>query len=105
VRAVVLCLLLLTLAGLGQPDAAGAFDNRRGFWVHGYLQWIAGSKLVLTADSGVQIAIDISELDQGSYQALEQGEGITIGGVLKPPVNVDDRFMPYLAHWLRRDRP
>jgi hypothetical protein len=97
--------LLLVLVEFGQPDVSGAFDNRRGFWVHGYVQWIAGSKLMLTADSGAPVAIDISELDQRSYQALEQGEGVSIAGVVKPPVNVDDRFLPYLAQWIRRDRP
>jgi hypothetical protein len=104
VKAVILG-TLLTLVALGQPDATDAQDNRRGFWVHGYVQWIAGSKLMLTADSGAPVAIDISELDQRAYQAVEQGEGITIAGVIKPPVNVDDRFMPYLAHSIRRDRP
>jgi hypothetical protein len=97
--------LLLTLVGVGQPDVASGYDNRRGFWVHGYVQWIAGSKLMLTADSGAPVAIDISEVAQSAYQALEQGEGITIAGVVKPPVNVDDRFMPYLAQSIRRDRP
>lgn len=96
--------LLLTLVGLGQSDVSSAFDNRRGFWVHGYVQWIAGSKLMLTADSGAPVAFDISELDQSAYQGLEQGEGITVAGVVKPPVNIDDRFMPYLAQWIRRDR-
>ena len=102
-RAVLLCLLVL-LVGLGQPDLSGAQDNRRGFWVHGYVQWIAGSKLMLLTDSGAQVALDISELDQRAYQALEQGEGITVAGVIKPPVNVDDRYMPYLAQSIRRDR-
>jgi hypothetical protein len=97
--------LFLTLVGLGQPDPASGYDNRRGFWVHGYVQWIAGSKLMLTADSGAPVAIDISEVAQSEYQALEQGEGVTIAGVVKPPVNVDDRFMPNLAQSIRRDRP
>jgi hypothetical protein len=104
VKAVLVC-LFLTLVGLGQPDVSSGYDNRRGFWVHGYVQWIAGSKLMLTADSGAPVAIDISEVEQSAYQALEQGEGITIAGVVKPPVNVDDRFMPYLAQSIRRDRP
>jgi hypothetical protein len=97
--------LLLALAGLGQPDVSTAYDNRRGFWVHGYVQWIAGSKLMLMADSGAPVVIDISEIDQSSYQALQQGEGIAIAGVVKPPVNVDDRYMPYLALSIQRDRP
>jgi hypothetical protein len=79
VKSLLFCLLLV-LVELGQPDVSGAFDNRRGFWVHGYVQWIAGSKLMLTADSGAPVAIDISELDQRSYQALEQGEAVTIAG-------------------------
>ena len=103
-RAVLLC-LLVTLVALGQPDPSSAQDNRRGFWVHGYVQWIAGSKLMLLADNGAQVAIDISELEQSAYQALEPGQGISIAGVVKPPVDVDARFMPYLAHWIRRDRP
>jgi len=95
--------LLLALAGLGQPDVSSAQDNRRGFVVHGYLQWIAGSKLMLMADFGAPVAIDLSEIDQSSYMGLEQGEGMTIAGVVKPPVNVDDRFMPFLALSIRRD--
>ena len=104
VKALLVC-LILNVVGLGQPDVSSAFDNRRGFWVHGYVQWIAGSKLMLTADSGANVAIDISELEQSAYQALGQGEGITVAGVVKPPVNVDDRFMPYLAYSIRRDQP
>jgi hypothetical protein len=102
VKAMVLC-LFLTLVGLGQPDVSSAQDNRRGFVVHGYLQWIAGSKLMLLADSGAVVAIDLSEIDQSSYMGLEQGEGITIAGIVKPPVNVDDRFTPFLALSVRRD--
>ena len=102
-RAVLLCLLVI-LVGLGQPDLSGAQDNRRGFWVHGYVQWIAGSKLMLLLDNGANVAIDIGEIEQSAYQALEQGEGITVAGVIKPPVNIDDRYMPYLAQSIRRDR-
>ena len=102
-KVMVLCLFLV-LVGLSQPDVSGAYDNRRGFVFHGYVQWIAGSKLMLSADSGALLAIDLSEIDQTSYMGLEQGEGITIAGVVKPPVNVDDRFMPFLALSIRRDR-
>ena len=45
------------------------------------------------------------DADQSAYQALTQGEGITVGGVVKPPENVDDRFVPFLALWIQRDRP
>jgi hypothetical protein len=55
-------------------------------------------------DYGAPIAIDLTEADQSEYHALEQGEGITVGGVVKPPENADARLMPFLAFWIQRDR-
>src|SRR5215510_4566089 len=66
VKVMVLCLFLV-LVGLGQPDVSGAYDNRRGFVFHGYVQWIAGSKLMLRDDYGAPVAIDLTEIDQSSY--------------------------------------
>jgi hypothetical protein len=94
--------LVLALVGLGQSDVSSAFE-RRQFRVHGYIQWLAGEKLMLMADNGAVIAIDLTEADQSAYQTLAQGEGITVGGVVKPPENVDARFMPFLALWIQRD--
>src|SRR5262245_10813908 len=102
VKSVILA-FVLTLVGLFQPDVSNAFE-RRQFFVHGYVQWIAGEKLMLTADNGAIIAIDLTEADQSSYRALEQGEGITVAGLIKAPENADARSMPYLALWIRRDR-
>jgi len=96
--------LVLTLVELGPSEVSSALD-RRQFRVHGYVQWIAGEKLMLLADNGGNMAIDLSEADQSAYQALTQGEGNTVGGVVKPPENVDDRFVPFLALWIQRDRP
>jgi hypothetical protein len=95
--------LVLILVGLGQSDVSGAFE-RRQFRVHGYIQWIAGEKLMLLADNGASIAIDLNEADQSAYQGLTQGEGITVAGIVKPPETVDARLMPFLAHWIQRDR-
>ena len=95
--------LVLILVGLGQLDVAGAPD-RRQFWVHGYVQWIAGEKLMLLADNGASIAIDLTEADQSAYHGLTQGEGITVAGVVKPPENADARLMPFLALWIQTGR-
>ena len=46
--------LVLILIGLGQADVSSAFE-RRQFRVHGYVQWIAGEKLMLLADNGASI--------------------------------------------------
>ena len=94
--------LLLILVGLGQADVSSAFE-RRQFRVHGYVQWIAGEKLMLLADNGASIAIDLTEAEQSAYQGLAQGEGISVAGVVKPPENVDNRFVPYQALWIQRD--
>jgi hypothetical protein len=51
--------LVSTLVGLGQSDVSGAFE-RRQFRVHGYVQWIAGEKLMVLADNGAPIAIDLT---------------------------------------------
>jgi hypothetical protein len=95
--------LVLTVIAAGQADVSNAFD-RRQFRIHGYVQWIAGEKLMLSTDDGAAIAIDLTEADQSDYQALVQGEGVTVGGVVKPPENADSRSMPFLAFWIRRDR-
>jgi hypothetical protein len=95
--------LVLTLLGLSQSDVSSAFE-RRQFRVHGYVQWIAGDKLMLVVDNGAVIPVDLTEADQSAYQTLTQGEGITVGGVLKPPENADARLAPYLALWIQRDR-
>jgi hypothetical protein len=96
--------LFLTLLGLLPSGLSTAQEDRRQFRFHGYVQWIAGTKLMLLADNGAQIAIDLTEADQSSYQALAQGEGITVGGTVKPFETVDARMMPFLAFWIQRDR-
>ena len=96
--------VVLALVVFGQPDVSSGALDRRHFRLHGYVQWIAGEKLMLFTDDGAPIAIDLTEADQSEYRALEQGEGITVGGVVKLPEEVDARSMPFLAFWIRRDR-
>jgi hypothetical protein len=103
VKAMILA-FVFTLAALTPSEVSSQFE-RRQFFVHGYVQWIAGDKLMLTADNGAIIAIDLTEADQSSYHALQQGEGIAVAGRIKPPDEADARAMPYLALWIRRDRP
>jgi hypothetical protein len=103
VKSVILA-LMLALVVFAQPDVSSGALDRRQFRVHGYVQWIAGEKLMLFTDDGAPIAIDLTEADQSEYHALEQGEGITVGGVVKLPEDVDSRSMPFVALWIRRDR-
>ena len=101
-KAVILAFVLI-LAAFSPAEVSGQFE-RRQFFVRGYVQWIAGEKLMLTAENGAILAIDLTEADQSSYQALEQGQGIAVAGIIKSPEEVDARSMPYLALWIRRER-
>jgi hypothetical protein len=48
----------------------------------GAVQWIAGARMQLMTDTGGSIAIDLTEADQSSYQALRGGEAVIVDGVL-----------------------
>jgi hypothetical protein len=55
------------------------------FRVHGYIQWIAGDAMQLQTDGGASISLDLTQVDQGSYQALANGKGVTVTGVFLRP--------------------
>ena len=60
----------------------------------GAVQWI--SMQVMT-DSGASVAVDLTEADQSSYQALRNGELVVVDGVL----STDRRRI--VAHEIWRD--
>ena len=70
-----LCLAISPAPGNGQER----------FQVHGYIQWISGNTMQLQTDSGVSISLDLSQADQGSYQTLTNGNGVTVTGVVVRP--------------------
>ncbi len=47
----------------------------------GWVQWIGGTRMQVMTDRGT-VAVDLQEADQGSYQALRNGERIIVDGVL-----------------------
>jgi len=52
----------------------------------GWVQWIAATRMQLTTASGASVAIDLTRIDQSSYQALRGGEVVVVDGVVS-----DDR--------------
>lgn len=48
----------------------------------GAVQWIAGARMQLMTDTGGSIAIDLTEADQSSYQALRGGEAVIVDGII-----------------------
>ena len=55
------------------------------FQVHGFIQWIGGTAMQLQTDAGASISLDLTRVDQGSYQALTSGNGVTVTGVVVRP--------------------
>ena len=69
---------LAVLAAAGSPAA----QEERRFAVHGYVQWLTGTVMQLALDDGTSVAIDLTRVDQGSYQALQVGDGVSVTGVI-----------------------
>ena len=70
-----ICLVINPVPGNGQER----------FRVHGYIQWIAGDAMQLQTDGGASISLDLTQVDQGSYQGLANGKGVTVTGVFLRP--------------------
>ena len=96
-----LFVVVTVMAVLAWPQAAGA-DER--FRVHGYVQWIAGSKMVLFTDDGVSLALDLTDAAQSSYQSVMDGDGVTVEGVIRRPATLDSDSMPLAAKTIEPDR-
>ena len=50
--------------------------------VVGSVQWIAGTRMQVTTDTGGAVAVDLTEADQSSYRALRNGDLVVVDGVL-----------------------
>jgi hypothetical protein len=90
-RAVAIGLLGAVLAlGLGT-----ALEAQPLIRLVGVVQWIAGTRMQMIMDSGASVAIDLTEADQASYQALRNGDAIIVDGV----VTADRRRVLAQAIW------
>jgi hypothetical protein len=47
----------------------------------GSVQWISGTRMQVMTDSGASVAVDLTETDQSSYQAMRNGDFIVVEGV------------------------
>jgi hypothetical protein len=50
--------------------------------VHGFVQWISGSKMILMTDQGVSVAVDLTQADQDSYNDVRPADWVTVAGEL-----------------------
>jgi hypothetical protein len=96
-----LLLFVSLLTVLISPIAALAQERVR---FHAYVQWIAGSKMVLVTDYGASVTLDLSAADQSSYRALMGGDGVTVVAMIRRPTRRDDDAIPLLAETIEPDR-
>lgn len=62
--------------------APGATIAQQRMNVHGWVQWISGTRMQVTTDDGLSLAVDLNRIDQRAYQSLKNGDGITVAGVV-----------------------
>jgi hypothetical protein len=78
-RQLALLVAIFVLAlGVTAPEAQGLVR------IIGYVQWIAGTRMQVLTENGASVAVDLTEADQSSYQALRGGETVVVDGVLSP---------------------
>jgi hypothetical protein len=73
--AVLVAVLLLALAEVA-PEAQELVR------ILGSVQWVAGARMQVMTDSGASIAVDLTQADQSTYQALRGGEAVVVDGFL-----------------------
>lgn len=52
--------------------------------VYGRVAWVAGLRMVVVADNGVSVSIDLRRADQRSYGSLRGGDRVVVTGVVAP---------------------
>ena len=72
----------LLVTGLVLALAVSASEAQTPVRILGVVQWIAGARMQLMTETGASIAIDLTEADQSSYQALRGGEAVIVDGVI-----------------------
>ena len=61
-----------------------AWAQGRVVRLDGYVQWIAGERMMLVLDSGPSVAVELGQVPQDQYRALAQRERVSVEGTLSP---------------------
>ena len=80
-RAVVASVLWLLVVGVWSAEA------QERIVVQGVVQWVAGTQMVIWADTGVSLRVDLMRADQRSYSGLRAGDRIVVVGTVAPERN------------------
>lgn len=76
--------VFLMLAALTLGLLPGAVVGQERLVITGSVQWIAGEKMQVMADSGFSIRVDLERVDQSSYNTLGPGDRVRVVGVVTP---------------------
>lgn len=72
----------LVAAALLLAFAAAPAEAQQMLRVFGSVQWVAGTRMQVTTDTGAAVAVDLAQADQSSYRALRNGDLVVVDGVL-----------------------
>jgi hypothetical protein len=102
-RALVIACLVTVLSApvAADPWFRGGAHERVRF--HGFVQWIAGSKLVVWADAGGSVTVDLSEVDLASYRGVLSGDGITVEAEFRPKTHWHNDSIALVAKKIEPD--
>jgi hypothetical protein len=76
------CTLLLALAIWGVlPVGPGAAQDLVVRF-QGRVSWISGDTLVLSTADTPSVRVDLSQVDQGEYQTLANGDSVVVTGII-----------------------
>ena len=64
--------------------ASPAWAQGRFVRLDGFVQWIAGDRMMLILDSGPSVAIELTQVPQDQYRALAQRDRVTVEGIVSP---------------------
>lgn len=70
---------LTTILLLGLVCAAIAEEVRT---FHGRVIWVQGTTIAFVPDTGAAFEVDVSKVDQTSYQSLKSGDRVTVVGIV-----------------------
>src|SRR5262245_18981227 len=74
-------LIALTVLALGLP---GVVAGQERMVVTGFVQFIDGQSMVVMADSGFSMRVNLERVDQSSYNTLAPGDRVRVVGFVAP---------------------
>jgi hypothetical protein len=81
-RVMTMCCVFLTVLMLGLLP--GRLAGQERLVITGTVQWIAGEKMEVMADSGLSIRVGLERVDQTSYNTLSPGDRVRVVGFVAP---------------------